>query len=381
MKIKIKRKPQKVTEDTKKKSFLDKRIKLPYKIRLSIIGILFLFLIFSIFNVTAIEEEPKTTFKTDILFVYNQYGDFDYTFHLTDNTVYDGRKTIKPADNLIAFRNIVDHIDASFTYSFTSTEDSASISGEYTLTARIISDMWSKKFTLATGQFDNNFDEDFPIDYLYYENVTDRINTETGVPTTNPQLIIECNIYNLKIQSNQGTINVENFNPSITIPLNEKIIDISDTLRHSITGEKTKNEKITSSTSTKEENQWTSNSYIFIIIIIIFTLVTRGDAKKLNEIEKQVKKINKKFNEWIVEIDKTPNRPIGAELINMKSIEDLMKISEELGKPVIFHESEIDGTYSYYVLDETVHYKFVLYDKEKLIQHLVNDKEKYDKSF
>ena len=92
-----------------------------------------------------------------------------------------------------------------------------------------------------------------------------------------------------------------------------------------------------------------------------------------------MKKINKKYNEWIVEVDTPPKRPLGAEIITMKSLEDLMKISEELGKPVIYHVSNSEGTHSYYVLDEAVPYKYVLYDKERYIEYLVKDKEKYNK--
>jgi len=65
----------------------------------------------------------------------------------------------------------------------------------------------------------------------------------------------------------------------------------------------------------------------------------------------------------------------------MKSIDDLIKISEELGKPVIYYESDDDGTYSYFVLDENVHYKYALYDKEKFIRYFVRDTENNNQTF
>ena len=378
MKIKRRKKPREELKNTALKNILDKRIKLPNNIRLGVIGIIFLFLIFSAFNANAIDEKPKVNVKTTVKFDYSQNGDFDYIVYLTDNMVYDRRTTIKPVDNLISFRNIVDHIDASFTYDFYSSK-TASITGEYILTALIETDMWSKKYTLASGQFNNSFNEEFPIDHLHYENVTRVINEETGVTASNPQLIIECNIYNLIVESKEYTFDPGRFTPSITVSLNEKTIDFSDNLKNEISGVKTNEEKIYVSQSDKEGDQWTANAYFFIIIIIIFSFFTKGDVVKLNEIEKQVKKINKKYNEWIVEVDAPPKRPLGTEIITTKSIEDLMKISEELGKPMIYYGSNHEGTHTYYVLDETVHYRYVLYDKEKYIEHLVKDKEKYNK--
>ena len=366
MKIKIRKKPEEETQNIASKTILDKRIKLPTNIRLGVIGIIFLFLVFSTFSANAIEEKPKVTVKTDITLSYSQNGNFDYIVYLTDNMVYDGRATLKPQDSLIAFRNIVDHIDASFTYSFSSSEP-ANVTGEYILTARIETDMWNKQFTLASGQFNNNFNEKFPIDYLYYENVTATINAETGVTAANPQLIIECNIYNLKVQTDENTFDPGRFNPSTTVSLNEKIIDFSDTLRNQICGVKINEEKIYSSETNQEKEQWTANAYIFIIIIIIFSLVTKGDVIKLNEIEKQVKKINKKYGEWIVEVDKPPKRPLGAEIVPIKSLEDLMKISEELGKPVI-HSTPSPATneeHTFYVFDENIQYKHILSNNEK----------------
>jgi len=378
MKIKRRKKPREKIKNTALKNILDKRIKLPNNIRLGVIGIIFLFLIFSAFNANAIDEKPELNIKTTVTFAYSQNGDFDYIIYLTDNMVYDGRTKIKPVDNLIAFRNIVDHIDASFTYNFYSSK-TASITGEYILTSLIETDMWSKKYTLASGQFNNSFNEEFPIDYLYYENVTKVINEETGVTASNPQLIIECNIYNLRVKSKEYTFDPGRFIHSMTVSLNEKTIDFSDNLKNEISGVKTTEEKISISQSNKEIDQWTANAYFFIIIIIIFSFFTKGDVIKLNEIEKQVKKINKKYNEWIVEVDAPPKRPLGTEIITTKSIEDLMKISEELGKPMIYHESNLEGTHTYYVLDETVHYKYVIYDEERYIEHLVKDKEKYNK--
>jgi len=380
MKIKLNKTPQDNTQKTGLNRVLDKRIKLPNRIRLGVIGIIIALLVFSTYSATATDEETKTSYKTDVIYTYSQNGVIDYTIHLTDNTVYDGRKTIKPQDSLIAFRNIVDHINGSFSYTFTSSIN-ADIKGDYKINAIIRTDIWTKQFELAKGSFDDDFQVDFPIDLVFYENYTEIINTETGVTANNPELVIDCSINNVRITANKELLTPEKLNLQMISTLNEKIISFSDQLKNSVSGSKTERELITSTENTDNSEQWTANSFIFIIVIIIFTLVTSGDTTKLSEIEKQVRKINKKYREWIVEVDRSPKRPLGAELINLKSVDDLIKISEELGKSVIYHESETDGTYSYYVLDETVHYKFVFYDKEKFIKHFVDQKENTQNDF
>lgn len=375
MRFKIKKKQK---NDTKIQSILDKRIKLPNNIRLGALGIIFLLFLFSVFNVTAIDEEPKISFKTNTIASYTQNGNFDYTIYLKDNTVYNGRKTITPQDDLIAFRNIVDHVTGSFTYSFRSTE-TLTLTGDYKIFARIQTDIWTKEYTLASGSFTNNFAKEFPIDLEFYENVTSAIDAETGVAATNPQLIIQCKISNIKTTENLDNFLLSSFNPSITIPLNKKTIDFPDELKNQVTDVETNREEIVTQNVNTDKDQWTANSYIFIIAIIIFSLVTRSNAVKLNETEKMVKKINKKYNEWIVELDSPPKRPLGTEIVTIKNIEDLMKISEELGKPVMHHVSEKDGAYTYFVLDDSVHYKYAIYDKEKYIEKQVYDREMYKK--
>jgi len=372
MKIKIKAKKEKQEKPIKK--ILDKRIKLPINVRIGIIALILAILIFSTYSATATDEEKQIKFETITLFSYTQNGDFDYVIYLKNNTVYDNKKTIKPEDNLFAFRNIIDHIEASFKYSYYSNTQS-NIKGQYRLKAEILTEQWNKRFILKTGDFENEFIENFKIDYLYYENVTEIINQETGVSTPNPQLVFTFEIYNIEIKTDDYTIKTQSFSPSISIPLNNNIIEFSDSLKNKITGSETENKRNIIKNENQQKQLWTSNTYFFIIIIIIFTTFTRNDTKKLSEIEKQVKKINKKYKEWIVEVDKPPKRPIGTEIVLMKTLDDLIKISEELGKPIIYYENLNEGTFTYYILDNSIYYKHDVIDKEKFIEYMLNNRQ------
>jgi hypothetical protein len=103
---------------------------------------------------------------------------------------------------------------------------------------------------------------------------------------------------------------------------------------------------------------WSASSIAFIAIIIGFALITGNVTEKLDKTEKLVNKIKKKYGEWMVEVNKPPKRTLGSENIEVKSLEDLIKISEELGKPVIYYN---DGTkHNFYILDESVQYQYIL---------------------
>ena len=334
------------------------RIKLPNNIRLGVIGFIFLLLMFSAFNVNAANQKPENTEQITQTLNYNQNTNFDYTVFLKNNTVYNGKTTLTPADNSIIFRNIVENIQGSFTYRFQASEKINEITGKYKITAKLETDLWKKQYILSEGDLQNPFTVDFPIDYEKYENITSQIDAETGVTASNPQLTIECNIYNVRVETKDYSFDPGRITPSITLSLNKKTVDISDTLRTQISGIKTEKEETKNQEVIDERNTWTSNSYIFLIIIIIFSLFTKSDAKSLSDAEKKIQKIMKKYDEWIVEISNNPKTPLGVETIYMKSFEDLMKISEEIGKPVLYFKSGTENIYSFHIVDEDMHYRY-----------------------
>jgi hypothetical protein len=83
-------------------------------------------------------------------------------------------------------------------------------------------------------------------------------------------------------------------------------------------------------------------------------------AVKFSKTEKMIKKIQKKYGEWIVEVESPPKRALGAEIVTMKSLEDLIKTGEELGKPVLYHKpsSTSKEKHTFYVIDELLQYKY-----------------------
>ena len=337
-----------------------KRKKIPAKIRMAVIALLGILTLASLVNVVAISSaEPTTTEKNIPLCNYNHQGEFNYMVYLKNNTVYE--TTVLHPGQATIFKKITDHINASFSYRF-DIDCSATIQGSYKLVFQLQTDIWSKEYTIIQKtKFDtNNFNINFQINTTHYENIIKTINEETGVPAQNPTLNITCEI-TITAQTNQENI-YETFTPKLSIPVGGNTIEINGDLTQTKTGAV----QTTIQIQTANENQGSSRSLItavaFFLPIIPFMVFTKNDYTTLTETEKQINKIKKKYREWLVEIDNPPKMQLGIENVTTKSLEDLIKTSEELGKPLLYYSSPTDKTHTFYVLDDTIHYQYVFED-------------------
>jgi len=337
-----------------------KKIKLTNSVKVAIIVIIALILLFSVIFTVNAYLKPATLQKEVSKLEYHQVGNYNYVAYLNKSLLYEGKETLMPGQGTI-FRNITKNINASLLYRLTINKYSK-ITGTYTITAQITTDNWNKTYTIVSETlFKSNgtyaiFSEQFPIDYLYYENITHQIEEETELDEKEPMLIIQANIL-LYIESDDEII-YETLNPSLTATLDRKTIDIEFGEDNEDSGEGTPLIKeVTDQDVIEERNIWTIILVLSIIcLILIVILLKRGE--KLTETEKENKKIMKKYKEWIVIIDREPIKD-DSDVINVNSMEDLIKISEELGKPIFYYSKHKDY-HNYYVLDESIIYRYYI---------------------
>jgi len=362
-----KEKPKKTDKNKKDidlEKILNKRIFIPKTIKLAGLGLLVLLILFSTVTAYNNSQKPTSETETNTVLTYSQNGNYNYRVYLKNNTVYNGKEFLLPNEGKI-FRKLVDHINASFSYNFQISKQS-DITGSYNFVAILETAYWTKTFTLVnTTNFNtsnrNNyaFSEIFPINYGYYENVIKQINNETGVSVQNPSLIIRCN---LQLTADTGEEKIpQTFSPSINISLRQDTIDISDTLSLRRSGSKTEQETIKYPEVTEETNKWTYITIALIVLTTVFFAVTKTEKKQLTQLQKKVKRIKKKYGEWMIEIKKAPSKE-GADVFPVNSMEDLVKLSEEMGKPIIFYDSSVGSfeKYEFYVLEEYNHYVYTI---------------------
>ncbi len=78
----------------------------------------------------------------------------------------------------------------------------------------------------------------------------------------------------------------------------------------------------------------------------------------MNRVDETVANIKKKYGDWIADARELPPIKKDQSLISLNSMEDLIKIAEELGRPVIHVKNE--QKHYYYVLDGSMRYEHLV---------------------
>jgi rubrerythrin len=346
-----------------------KRREIPLKTnhRIAITAILCILIIFSIGSAYAAFQQPTTIEKNVVACEYTHRGDFKYVVYLKNNTVYE-TNILFPGQGTI-FKKITDHIDGSLSYTFKS-DRGANISGNYRVYGVLQTNLWKKKLIILN---ETSFSSDgnvtylnkyirFPINYTYFENITNQITEETGVKTGDLTLLIKCEI-RVIATTDKGTIH-DFFTPTLNASLGKDIITFEENLEHFKNGFLRETIAEFQPGVIQQQQTYAVTSVIFPIILIVFLVFTTSQPITTTKTEKMIKKTLKKYGEWIVEVEKIPR---AKESIPMKSLDDLIKISEELGKPVIHHTSStVPEKHRFYVLDESLQYEYIPPADEKI---------------
>lgn len=350
------------------KKIVIKKKQLQKNMRRAVIAVLIIAVVVASYNAYAMFQKPETIEKSVPIYEYSRNGRFNYMVYLKNNSIYN-TSILYPGQGFI-FKKITDHINASYDYKF-NCEKPADISGSYSVIAHVQTDIWEKEFVIvpktsfnATNSY-ASFSTTFPINYTYFEGVVDDINNETGVTAEDPTLVMKCNVYAVA-ETNEGNI-YDSFTPSLSIPLGGNIIEINGDLSQIRSGALEDIEEVFQPGVITQRNTWIVTAIIVILLLVLLLVFTENEKVTKKDIQKMLKKIHKKYGEWIVEVNKPLKRALGAEVASMKSLEDLITVGEELGKPILYYKSSsgLEEKHTFYVIDEATHYEYVLIQKEK----------------
>ena len=357
-------------QNTKKKNQIKiKRIKLNRNLRLPIIAIIGLIIILSAYTTYAAYQTPTTTTEKIPTYSYTHLGNFDYQIQIKNNSLYN--TTLLLPGQGVYFKKLIEKINASYTYTYQG-DKPANIQGRYTLEAQIQTSLWTKEYTLKpetafqsdTGQA--TYTIKFPINTTRFENYLDEINNQTGVTPQDPTLIIQSTTYTSAHTSNTDIHEI--FQASLQIPLQGNILNIDGLLTTTQTGTKETTIEINQTGITEQRNTWTIATIIFTGLFFGFIGITTSETRPITTAERLIRKIKKKYGDWIVETTKLPTTK-EAKTIAVKKFDDLIKISEDLGKPVIHYTTTTANPgeiHTFYIFDENVHYEYTLPMDEKL---------------
>jgi hypothetical protein len=351
--------------------------KVPHTIRLTIIAILGMILLYSALSTYALYQTPTTQTVTIPTLNFNHIGRFDYLVLLTNNTLYN-KTSLIPGEG-VYFTRLVKSINVSFFYDFYIDTD-ANITGEYAIQAIIQTDLWAKTYRLVspTSFSDQgksvNFTDRFEIDYAFYEHAILTTNEELGVSAQNPHILIQP-LINVRAATDKGTINTS-FSSSMNISLGQRTIDISKDLTTIAPGFLTETKNIIRNDVLAQRTAWSSVSIIVLVGFIVWGLGTKNSVEKEIKTEAMVKKIQKKYSDFIIETDSKPNM-VFSQVMTVKTFNDLVKIADEMGKPIIHYLSKHneEQIHIFFVFDHPMFYQYEFKSERK------NMNETADKTF
>jgi hypothetical protein len=325
-------------------------------ILLSLVSILFLYSA----HTTPIEETLVTA-----SYAYEYEGTYDYTVALKPNTIYDNNATLKPGEGTI-YRRITDHIDVNFTYFF-SGDQTANFTISYVTHEYVETASWDKQIAefpkeviKSSGDTINfsviNIPAIFPSSILQ---IVNEINADTGIITGDYSLNITIEM-RIEAETSAGSVD-ESFAPSLkadfkVTPDQGETISITG-LEYTKTGSKTKTEEIYQPWVEQQRNIYYGFSTVsFFGLAVSVWFYTKNRPTKPLEAQKLIDEIIEPYEEIIVEAGQEQlSKP--ATTISTKTLEDLVKVADTTGKPII-HTFEAPDVHVFSIIDGDTQYKF-----------------------
>lgn len=321
------------------KKRIDKRLKLALICTISILAIITSFVLYKEINNPGFKEEKIS------LYSYTNKANVNYEVLLKPNILYD--KNILE-EGSIYITEFVDKIQITFNCNFTG-ERSIKIKGEYDVIARaegtVLKEkeelvVWKKDFMLLPKESFNVKDNKFTInknielDLVQYNEFAKQV-LEASKVNANTRLTVLMNV-NIKGETDNGVIE-EKMMPSIIIPLNTSYFEILGNLSEEKQG------------ALEETNQVqlavNQNKVIFygillgILGIILILLIFFTESIVITDpLQKKLKYIFKKHGDRLVALNKEP-KITWENTDQVKSIDDLVRIADEIGKPIIYKYS------------------------------------------
>ena len=296
----------------------------------------------------------------------------NYEVFMVPNAIYTEKSL---GEGNIYIINLTDYIDTKFKYEF-SGEQLADIQGTYGIVAVLegyitqekgTKTIWKKEYVLQppTNFNGNNktltFEKKIPVNLKTYEEF---INKAKEISKVDPdtKLTVTWNVA-IKAKTDKGLID-EKLSPIMEIPLKGTYYEIKGNLSQEKKGAFEETKKVISPTYKSKITVYSvvaGLSLLWFLVMLIFTT----SAVMQDPFKKKLKDIFKMHGDRIVALE-SEIAITSEKLIEVASIEDLVRIADDVGRPILF-KGEVNSEYikAFYVIDENRIYILKL-DKEVL---------------
>ncbi len=135
-------------------------------------------------------------------------GEFDYVVHLKPNSTFDTLTLTPPPlssttsttilrSGDVILTNLVDSMDATYSYTFVPGGPVDQITSDVEITAVLENEFWSREFLLLSTEKAGGFVVNFPLDLAYYTDLLAAIRSETLVAAESTSLTITALVHTM----------------------------------------------------------------------------------------------------------------------------------------------------------------------------------------
>jgi len=337
-----------------------KKLKLNKGLKIGVISILIILIAILSFLLYREVKYPGFQEQKNTLYSYNNKGTINYTVFLKPNILYD---TDSLDEGQLYLTEFIDYIKTTLNYEF-SGERETDIEGDYGVAAKVqgftrdgeeVKNIWEKNYILVPQKSFSIKDKTISIKEEI-EIKLDEYNTfakeiiEVSKINCQTNLSIIMNV-NFKGNTDKGPIE-EVISPAMVIQLNTSMFQISGNTNIEKPG--------TIEETTQVQLPVNKSQVIFygviigilsvtLILLIFFTVSTAVT----DPLEKKLKRIFKKHGDRLVALN-SEMAATSEKCSEVYSMEDLVRIADEIGKPIMYRYSpNYKDISKLYVSDET----------------------------
>lgn len=319
------------------------------------------------------DEMKNPDFKEEkiSLYSYNQQANVNYRVFLKPNILYN-RESLEEGN--IYITEFADSINTFFTYEF-SGERPVDIKGDYEIVGEIEGytieeesqkTIWKKTFqflpktSFASEDKTISIKKSIPLKFQEYNDFAKQVIEDSKIGSQ-VKMTVSMHV-NVKAKTDHGVIE-EKMSPSIIIPLNKNYFEIMGNLNEEKPGNIEETKQIQLPINKKIVMLYGVILGVVFIAFMFLVFFTKGIIKN-DPFEKKLKKIFKNHGDRLVAL----NNEVALNCENhnrVKSIDDLVRIADEIGKPIMYKYSpNLKDMTEFYVFEDT---KMYIYDLKNML--------------
>jgi len=330
-----------------------------------VLAVLIILLAFSGYLIYFFHDKPLTLSRYVANCEYQQQADYNYGASIKPSVIYENRTTLLPGET--AYRSLIKSLNISLTYNFSSNPSPEHVELTYGVSAVLEAEgQWSKGFVLTSEKTQNTpeIKETYQLNLTEIEELIKTIEKETDTRASTYYYKIVPKIH-LNSSINEVSI-IEESTPTLQIKLAPTILEftgLSHAKPESIGNHETYETTWSSAGLTTTVRNMRYFSYALVLLFSGCLAFTVWRIQKTPP-PKFMDTIKKEYREKIIETPQTLAEELKKITIKVKSVEDLIKVSQETFKPIIHEQATIKKgkikRHTFYVLDTNVKYEFVV---------------------